>query len=401
VRILILSQYFTPEIGATSTRVHSFAAGLAARGHEVHVVCEVPNHPQGVIHPGYRKRLVRRQRLDGFHGSWVWIRTAPEKSTRDRLAFYGSYLAMATAWASLLPRPDVVLASSPPLPVGLAGALVARRHRVPFVLDVRDLWPEAAVAVGELSNPRALGAAERLERFLYREAAAITTVTEPFVGHVEARGGAGKVSLLPNGTTRFWLEAAGLEPDRSSLALPADEFIWTFAGNLGLAQDLDTALGAAALLGPGFRLLVVGDGAQRRRLERRAAEIAPGLVEFREQVPEQRAAELLRSSDALLVSLAPDPILQSFVPSKLFDFCAVGRPVIVAADGEPQRLARAEGAGIGVAAGDASALAEAVRHLRASSSARDELSMRGRRFAAAHLRDAQLDRLEDALSALT
>ena len=96
MRVLILTQYFTPEVGATQTRVHTFAAGLAARGHAVEVVCEAPNHPQGVLHPGYRGRLVRRQRLDGFSGAWVWVRTSPNKSTRDLMAFYASYAGMAT-----------------------------------------------------------------------------------------------------------------------------------------------------------------------------------------------------------------------------------------------------------------------------------------------------------------
>jgi glycosyltransferase involved in cell wall biosynthesis len=395
MRVLILSQYFTPEVGATSTRVHAFAAGLAARGHDIDVVCEVPNHPQGVIWPGYRGRFVLRRRLDGFHGSWVWVRTRPDKRTRDRLAFYGSYTAAASLWGSLLQRPDVILASSPPLPVGVAGWLLARRHRVPLVLDVRDLWPEAAVAVGELSNPRALRAAERLERFLYRGAAAITTVTEPFVRHIAAKGGEGKLTLLPNGTTRFWLDAGSRSPDRAALRLPADEFVWTYAGNIGLAQGLDAAVDAAGLLGSGYRLVLLGDGAQRRALERRAAAVAAQRVEFRDQVPEDRAADVLRASDALLVSLAPDPVLSSFVPSKLFDFCALGRPVVVAANGEPQRLANA--AAVPVAAGDPVALAAAIRRLRGASAEASAIAEAGRRFAASHLRERQIERLERLL----
>ena len=395
MRILILTQYFTPEVGATSTRVHSFAAGLAERGHHVDVVCEIPNHPQGVVRDGYRGRPVRRQRLDGFHGHWVWVRTRPEKTRRDRLLFYGSYLASATAWGSLLPRPDIVLASSPPLPVALAGALLARRHRVPFVMDVRDLWPAAAVAVGELGDPRALRVAERLERFLYREAAAITTVTEPFVSHIaRVAGDPAKVALIPNGTTRFWLDAAAREPDRGALGLPGDEFVWTYAGNVGLAQGLDSAIEAAGMLGPGFRLVILGDGAQRSALERQAAEVANGNVEFRGQVPEDRAADVLRASDALFVSLAPDPVLHSFVPSKLFDFCAVGRPVIVAADGEPHRMAAESGAARPVAAGDPHSLAVAVRDLERSPDDRIRFAHNGRCFASQRLRESQFDRLE-------
>jgi colanic acid biosynthesis glycosyl transferase WcaI len=398
MRILIFSQYFTPEVGATSTRVHSFAAGLAARGHEVEVVCEVPNHPQGVIHRPYRGKLVRRQRLDGFHGSWVWVKTRPDKSTRDRLAFYGSYTAMASAWASLQGRPDVIFASSPPLPVGVVGAVAARRHRVPWVLDVRDLWPEAAVAVGELGSERAVRVAEHLEAFLYRDATAITAVTQPFVDHIAAKlGGAEKIELVPNGTTSFWIDAADLEPDRARLGLRADQFVWSFAGNLGLAQGLGAAIDAAALLGPEYKLILLGDGAARPALEQRAADVAPELVEFRDQVPREPAAELLRASDALLVSLSADPVLESFVPSKLFDFCALGRPVLVAANGEPQRLIRATEAAVPVRAGDADALATAVRELHAQPQTATRLSKAGRQFAREHLRERHVERLETIL----
>ena len=178
MRVLIFTQYFTPEIGATQTRLHTFAAGLAERGHEVEVICEAPNHPQGVVRPGYGGKLVDRRRLDGFRVSYVWVSTHPVKTTRNRLAFYGSYTAGAALVGSAMRRPNVIFASSPPLPVGVAAAAAAIRHRVPWVLDVRDLWPEAAVALGELSNPRLLRLAEHLERWLYRRAAAVTAVTQ-------------------------------------------------------------------------------------------------------------------------------------------------------------------------------------------------------------------------------
>jgi len=214
VRILIFTQYFTPEVGATQTRLHTIAAGLAARGHHVEVVSEVPNHPQGVVHPGYRRRPGHRRRTDGFTAWHVWVMTSPHKTARTRLAFYGSYTAMAIIMGSLRPRPDVIFASSPPLPVAIAAASVAARHRVPWVLDVRDLWPEAAVALGELSSPRMLSLAERLETRLYRSAAAITATTEPFRRAVVAKTDQpGKVSVLPNGTTRLWVEGAELEVD--------------------------------------------------------------------------------------------------------------------------------------------------------------------------------------------
>src|SRR5262249_32669399 len=142
-------------------------------------------------------------------------------------------------------------------------------------------------------------------------------------------------------------------PDRAALELPEDEFLWTFAGNVGGAQGLDPAIDAAAMLGDGYRLLILGDGPARPGLEERAATLPPGRVEFRDQVPPERAVASLRSSAALLVSLSAAPELRAFVPSKLFDFCAVGRPVVVAAAGEPARLAADSGAAIAATPGKA------------------------------------------------
>lgn len=401
MRVLILTQYFTPEIGATSTRLHTFAAGLARRGHDVEVVAELPNHPQGVVQPGFAGRQLVRRRLDGFRATHVYVRTRPDKTSRDRMLFYATYAASAVAYGAWAGRPDVVLASSPPLPVGAAAAAIARRHRVPWVLDVRDLWPIAAVALGEIGPGRALAFAERLERFLYRDAAAVTTVTRPFQDHIEALAPAADVHLVPNGTTRFWLDAASVPGDRAAARLDAGVFTWTFAGNVGLAQGLDAAVEAAALLGPGFRLVILGAGAARPGLEALAAERAPGLVEFRDQVPPEDAVTVLRASDALLVSLADSPDLASFVPSKLFDFCAVGRPVVLAAAGESRRWAEGEGAVLAVPPGDPRALADALRRLRAEPATAARLVDAGRSFAEANLRERHLDRVESLLAGLT
>ena len=398
MRILFFSQYFVPEVTALRLRAEAFAAGLAARGHEVEVIAEVPNHPTGIVHPGYGKRWVDRRRLDGYGVSYVKVVTSPEKTTRTRLLLYGSYAAASAAAAAVGRRPDVILATSPPLPTAAAAAMAAARHRVGWVMDVRDLWPEAAVVLGELRGERAIRAAEWLERRLYESAAEIITVTEPFRKVIAAKAGRTRIEVIPNGTTQAWIDAGRAPSDRAAAGFDEGRFVWMYGGNFGIAQGLEHAVAAAGLLGPDFKLVLLGGGPERERLAALAAELPEGLVEFREPVQPEVAAGLLRAADALLVSLGTAPELAKFVPSKLFDCCALGRPVILAASGEAPRLVAEHGAADIVAPGDAQALAGAVRRLRDDNDHAAALAAAGPEFAEQVRRERQIERLETVLA---
>src|SRR4051812_19044770 len=171
MRVLYFTQYFPPEVGATQTRASEMSRYLVAQGHKVTVVTEVPNHPSGIIPPHYRGRLSERVREDGVDVLRLWVWASPEKSFKSRMRFYLSYMAMAGLSGSLVRGDyDLVYATSPPLFVGAAGLAAALTRRIPFVFEVRDLWPESAVSLGELSNPKAIKAAEKLEWALYRSA---------------------------------------------------------------------------------------------------------------------------------------------------------------------------------------------------------------------------------------
>ncbi len=395
MRTLILTQHFVPEVTAGRFRIEAFVEELVRRDHEVHVICPVPNHPRGVIEPSYRGRLRRRREVLGADVDYLWVLTSPRKTLLTRLGFYGSYAAAATAAGIRIPRPDVILASSPPLPVGVAGAALSRRHHCPWVLDVRDVWPDAAVALGELSEGPVVSLAERLERWLYRGADAIVTVNEAFAEQIGRSAGAGaRVEVIANGTTEAWLQAGEIPADRSSVNLPRDPFIWAYAGNIGLAHGLETAVEAAAMLGDGYRLLIIGEGPRRAQIERLAAAAPDGAVELRPLMPPADAARHLRAADALLVSERQERT----VASKLYDYGAIGRPVVAACRGELQRVAEQANVAVTVPHGDAAAMAAAVRSLRENRGERAEgLVERGRAFAQEHRRDRQASRLVSLL----
>jgi colanic acid biosynthesis glycosyl transferase WcaI len=387
VRILILTQHFVPEVTAGRFRLEAFAAGLGRRGHQVDVICPVPNHPRGVIDERYRGRPILRRRVGRSHVIYVRVVVARQKTFWTRLAYYASYAALGSAVGAFTPRPDVILASSPPLTVPAAGALLALRHRSPLVLDIRDLWPESAVALGELGPGAALTAAERLERWVYAKAACIVTANEAFRRRIQARAPSGqRIEVIPNGTTREWLRLGQTEVPRPSVERSGERFVWAYAGNIGLAHGLEFAADAARLLGDGYQLLVIGDGPRRTELERRAT---PPTVELRGLMPPLEAAAHLRAADVVLISERQD----ATVSAKLYDACAVGRPVLAACRGALRRLVEDEGIALAVPHGDSKAMADAVRRLRSDRELRQRLGDRAHAFAERHLREHQAEQL--------
>jgi glycosyltransferase involved in cell wall biosynthesis len=398
LRILLLSQYYPPEIGATQSRMQSFAEYLNARGHDVTVVSEFPNHPYGIVPQRYRGHAVDDDRNNGYRVVRVWVKANAEKTQSTRLAFYLSYSALASAVAAVAGPADVVLATSPPLFTAIAGAAVARLKRAPFVLDVRDLWPAAAEALDQISGGWMREAALAAEHWLYRDAAAVVAVTRAFCDHIDAiRRRSPRAELIPNGTLELFFDAQRDEALRRELGARDGEYLVTFAGTHGIAQALPSVLEAAALTGDEIRFAFVGEGPVKAMLQERAEALGLSNVQFHEQVPMAQTPPLLASSDALLVPLSAHPTFEQFVPSKMIDYMAVGRPVVLSAGGEAAQLLRTSGAGVVVPPEDPHALADALRSLASDPGRADELAARGRAFARSRLRSVQAERLEQLL----
>jgi glycosyltransferase involved in cell wall biosynthesis len=293
---------------------------------------------------------------------------------------------------ALARRHDVVFASSPPLPGALAAGAAARARRVPFVLDVRDLWSAAAEALGELSQPALVRMLERGETWLYRNAAAVTATTRPFCREIDEAAGRPVSVHLPNGA----LDELLARPVRP--LPPGGTFTVGYVGNLGIAQGLSIVFDAAAeLRADDVRFLLVGDGPLAAELRARVEREALDNVELRGQVPTEQVGEVLDGCHALLVPLGAHAILEQFIPSKLYDAMAAGRAAIVAAGGEPAALVLRSGAGVAVPAEDGPALASAIRLLAADRDRVQRMGEAGRQVARRHARSAQNDRLEAVL----
>lgn len=390
MRILYLTQYFPPEVGATQNRAEAMARHWAAAGHDVTVITEVPNHPLGVIRPEYRGKLWTRERWEGVEVIRLWVRTSRRKDLRARLLFYGTYMVGATVAGVLLARGpfDVVFATSPPLLVGGAGLALARLRGAPLVFEVRDLWPESAVALDALHSRRARRWATRFEERCYRRAAGIVVVTQGIHDRLVERGiPREKLVLIPNGADveRFRFRPQGRERVRRELGA-TDDFVVAYVGVHGLAQGLTTLVEAAAQLRgeSGWRFVFVGEGPRKNRA--RGAAEAYGLpnVTFLPECPHEDAADHLSAADAVWVPLRDLPLFRGALPSKMFDAWACGRPVVLGIEGEAREMLEGAKGGIAVAPEDPAALAAALRRLRASPADATAMGLAGRAFTQEH-----------------
>jgi colanic acid biosynthesis glycosyl transferase WcaI len=407
MRLLYISQYYPPEVGATQTRACEMARHLAMKGHQVTVLTEVPNHPVGIIAPAYRGRLFRRSQEDGLDVIRVWVKTAPRKNFSTRLTFYLSFMINATLAGLLLARGhySLIYATSPPLFVGgVAGALNAMR-RIPFVFEIRDLWPESAIAMGELKNPRYIRWATWLEQSCYQRSRHIVTVTRGLRERLIERGIADtKVTVIPNGANTDLFRPV---PEvgahiRSRLGL-ADQFVVMYAGLLGVAQGLHTLVESARLLqNESAHFVFVGDGPVRDELEEMVHRHTLSNVTFTGLVPRHEVPGYLSAADLAVVIFTDTPLFKRSMPSKMFDALACECPVLLSApEGEAASVLRQAGGGVHVAPESPKAIARAVCDLKAHRDQTRLLGQHGRRFVEKHYsRQAQAQQLTELLEEL-
>jgi colanic acid biosynthesis glycosyl transferase WcaI len=386
MRILYLSQYFPPEVGATQTRAYEMARNLVLEGHQVTVITEVPNHPKGIIPPEYRGKLYERTTLDGIEVIRIWVKTSPAKNFRTRLAFYLSYMVNSALAGLLLARGsyDAIYATSPPLFVGGAALALSYLRRLPLFFEVRDLWPESAVAMGELTHPQAVALAEKLETACYRRARQIVVVTRGIYKRLIERGyPADKLTLILNGANvelfQFQPEAKGRL--RAQLELE-NKFVVIYAGIHGLAQGLENVIETTVRLSgqPDIHFLFVGEGPVKEQIVALAHEKGLNNITFYPEIPRQQMPEFLSAADAALVPLRRLELFQGALPSKMFDAWACQCPTLVSIDGEAREALITAQAGLYVEPEDPEALATAILELKNNPALARQMGLNGRRI---------------------
>lgn len=366
MRIVFFSHYFPPEVNAPASRTADHCRIWAREGHDVTVVTCAPNHPSGEVYPGYRNRLFQTEIYDGVRVIRIWTFLAANEGFLWRSVNYLSYLLSATLALPRLPRADVVISTSPQFFCGLAGMMAKYVTRTPWVLEIRDLWPESILAVGAMREGALVRWLERLETLAYRKADHVVALTNSFVPHISARRGKSEgISVIENGADlSFFLPAPNGESAKRSLGIEA-RFVAAYVGTHGLAHGLETILDAADRLRdrPDILFLLVGDGADRARIERMRMERALDNVRLLGQRPKAEMPEIWGASDVSLILLRRREEFSKVIPSKMFEAMAMRRPIILGVEGEARLLLEQAGAGIAVTPESAEELVAAVRRL--------------------------------------
>lgn len=385
MKILVLTHYYPPEVNAPASRLSEHARVWAEAGHEVTVVTCVPNHPTGRAYPGYRNRLWQEEERDGVRVIRLWTWLAANEGFLPRISNYVSYLLSVLLWMWRLPKADVVLSTSPQFFCGLAGWLLKRKRR-PWVLEIRDLWPESIVTVGAMKRGAAIKLLEAIERFAYRQADLVVSVTDGFVPHIRERRGDGPIAVVKNGVdlTTFNAPDATAEADFRAAHGLTGKFVAAYVGTHGMAHKLDTVLEAAELLRDrsDIAFLLVGDGAERERLVAEVAARGLANVVMLGQQPKSAMPGVWAASDAALVLLRRVDTFKTVIPSKMFEAMAMACPMIMGVEGEAKALMEAGGAGIAITPESATELAAAVTRLADDPAFAAQLGESGRSFVA-------------------
>jgi glycosyltransferase involved in cell wall biosynthesis len=389
-RVLYVSQYFVSADQPGGVRHWQHARALARAGHEVSVVTSYVQHKERTVPERYRGRRIVREREDGLDVWRTYSTPGYGRDMRSRIASYGTFAWWSAVAGVRAPRPDVVVASSPSLPSAAAAAAVARARGARFLLEVRDLWPESAVAMGLIGDRRAIAAARRLESYCYRRADRIVALTEGIRDGLLEHGVPGsKIVLITNGVD---LEIGnGARP--AAAPVPDDAFVAMYVGAHGTYSALETVLEAADELrdAPEVRLVLVGNGDRKPALVDAARRRGLANVAFVDPVPKREVPSWLARADACVLPYQDNPLFAGALPNKAFDYLGAGRPIVASAPaGELTRMVERAGCGLAVPPEDGPALAGALRRLASDREAARRMGESGRRYALDHYDRAAL-----------
>jgi colanic acid biosynthesis glycosyl transferase WcaI len=365
MRILVISQHYWPE---PITKATELAEGLADAGHEVTVLTGFPNYPGGALYSGYRLKPWSTEHINGVRVVRTYLLPARTKSTLRYMFNLASFALSASLFGPFLSGPvDVIYVRHPPLTQGLPTLVMKYLRRAPVVYAMHDLWPESIVEVGRITNKFVIGILDWFERFLMRRVEIVGLSSPGFVSNITGKGiPESKIRLLPDWVDERIYVGTEASPEVAEELGMTGRFNVVFAGNIGMAQDLDTVLDAAILVGtaaPDVQFVIVGDGVERERLEERASVESISNVKFVGPVTQERSSQILQCAQAALVHVRSGFLADISVPMKTYSYMASGKPVLMGAGTTSSELVERESFGLVFEPGNADSLMKAVVEL--------------------------------------
>jgi glycosyltransferase involved in cell wall biosynthesis len=371
LHILFLTDNFPPEVNAPASRTFEHCREWVNNGAQVTVITCAPNFPKGAVFPGYKNRLWQQEMVNGIRVIRVWSYIAANEGTLKRILDYVSFMVTSSLAALFVRKVDVVVGTSPQFFTACAAWMVGTLRRLPWVFELRDIWPESIKAVGALKDSFAIRILERLEMFLYRKATRIVGVTHAFKDVLAKRGiDPAKIDVVTNG-----VDLANFAPQQKNGELARklgleNCFVAGYIGTHGMAHGLETLLDAARMLqeagdAEDVRILFLGDGARKAHLMEQAKDMGLRNVVFVDSVPKAEVPQYWSLLDVSIIHLRTSELFGSVIPSKLFECMGMGIPVLHGVPGESAQIVRDEGVGEVFESDNANELVDALRRLRA------------------------------------
>jgi colanic acid biosynthesis glycosyl transferase WcaI len=381
LKVLLLTQWFEPE---PTFKGLGFAKELINQGLEVEVVTGFPNYPIGKLYPGFKIKAIHRELIDGVKVTRVALYPSHDRSSIRRLFNYASFAFSSLLYCLIYVRNvDVIYAYHPPLTIGVTASLLRMIRRIPVVYDIQDLWPDTLRTTGMLNNERVLSLVGRVCNLVYKQVDQIVVLSPGFKTLLIERGvPESKIEVIYN-----WADEKRLKvvANKSPIGFPSsDTFRLLFAGNMGTPQALGAVLEAARLLkvrGVNAILIFVGTGLEVEDLKIKAAALELNNVIFFPPVSMSEIGAYLNNSDALLVHLKSDKLFEITIPSKTQAYMAVGKPILLAVEGNAAELITMAACGVLAKPENPTAIADAVESLaRMSPFEREDMGRRGSSF---------------------
>lgn len=343
MKLLILTQYFPPEIGAPQNRLYELAVRLQQKGADISVLTAMPNYPQMQIHQAYKGKFYSYEEMNSLKVHRAWIYVNKSKSIIIRLINYFSFVFSSLLIGLIkIKKHDILIVESPPLFLGITAYLLSRAKKAELVFNVSDLWPESAEKLGLVTNKSMLKLSTYLEEFCYRKAALITGQTQGICKNISTRFPQKKVYWLKNGVdVNFYNTDKPIERNwREENGFSMEDFLLIYAGIMGYAQGLEVIIEAAKnLVNQGdIKFVFLGSGPEKEKLINLKNKFNLKNISFFEAVPKVKMQDILMATDASIIPLRKLDIFKGAIPSKIFENLALRKPIILGVEGEAKEL---------------------------------------------------------------